>query len=110
MDLTTFTLFANRLADDLAPLLERLSGDKHSWPMLLRGGFIQFGNGADIDYDPVCFDPCSRRQNADSGIVKLDHEEILWHERLNVAEKVRNIFRDLAIQTINLAERDSPQA
>ena len=51
VDLQYFTLFANPRADNVSPLLARASRDKHMWPPLIRGGFIQFGKGTDIDYD-----------------------------------------------------------
>jgi hypothetical protein len=67
---------------------------------LIRNGFIPFGKGPDVDYDPVCFDLTSRKKNADYGIVKIDHEEILCNERIQVVGKLAPSFEELVVPTI----------
>jgi hypothetical protein len=109
VDLQLFTLLANPPGPDLNPLLGWLSGDKYLWEHFIREGYIPFGKGADCDYDPVCFELKSRRQNADFRVVKIDHEGILCFDRLKVVAEVAASFRELLHQAIELAEKSSPE-
>ena len=72
---------------------------------LLKNGYIPFGKGPDIDYDPVCFDLKSRKKNREFSIIKLDHEEILCNERLKVVAELAPTFEQLVVNTINAANR-----
>ena len=77
IDLGEYRLLPNPLGADLSGLFLQISGDPGIWESLQPGGYIQFGRGPDIDYDPVCFDLSSRKKNGEYEIVKIDHEEIL---------------------------------
>jgi hypothetical protein len=77
VDLRSYRLLANPPGRGLEALLEGMSSDRILWKYLLEAGYIRFGMGADIDYDPICFDVNSRKKNRDCRIVKIDHEEIL---------------------------------
>jgi hypothetical protein len=79
--------------------------DKFLSTCLLNSGYIPFGEGPDIDYDPVCFDLKSRKKNREFSIVKLDHEEILCNERIKVVAELAPTFEQLAKTTIELASR-----
>jgi hypothetical protein len=81
VDLQSYRLLANPPGPDLSALLQQMSKDSFLWKHLLEAKFIQFGRGPDVDYDPVCFDLSSRKKNRDCRIVKIDHEQILCHER-----------------------------
>lgn len=105
VDLQLFTLLANPPAQDLKPLLGRISADKYLWNHLIRAGYIPFAKGSDIDYDPVCFELKSRKQNADFRIVKIDHEGILCFDQLKVVAEIATSFRELVLKTIEVAER-----
>lgn len=70
VELKTFTLLANPPGPDLSGLLQQMSRDTALWDSLLPAGYIQFGKGPDIDYDPVCFDIKSRKKNGDAGSLK----------------------------------------
>ena len=76
---------------------------KGLWETLIPNGYIQFGKGSDMDYDPVCFD-ISSRKNRDYRIVKIDHEEILCNYRIKVVSEIAPSFRALVLQTIERAE------
>ncbi len=80
-----------------------MTRDKGLWDALIAAGFLQFGRGADIDYDPVCFDISSRNKNRDMRVVKIDHEEILCNYRVKVVAEMAPSFFDLLQGTINLA-------
>ena len=76
--------------------------DKGLWETLIPNGYLQFGKGPDMDYDPVCFD-ISSRKNRDYRIVKIDHEEILCNYRSKVVCEIAPSFRALVLQTIERA-------
>ena len=102
-DLQRFTLLANPPGDQLSGLLEKITKAKGSWETLIPNGYIQFGRGSDMDYDPVCFD-ISSRKNRDYRIVKIDHEELLCNQRSKVVSEIAPSFRALVLQTIERAE------
>jgi hypothetical protein len=56
VDLGSYRLFGNPLGTDLLGLLHGISKDKFLSTCLPKNGYIPFGKGPDIDYDPVCFD------------------------------------------------------
>lgn len=107
VDLKLFTLSANPMGDDLNPLLKRLSSDKYLWNYLIRSEYIPIGKGTDGDYDPVCFELKSRKQNADFRIVKIDHEGILSFNRLRVVAEIAQTFRELLLKTIEFADKST---
>ena len=82
-----------------------MSKDKFLWECLLGGGYVRFGMGTDMDYDPVCFDISSRKKNRDCRIVKMDHEEILCNKRLKVVAELAPSFEDLVLSVINRADQ-----
>ncbi|HKF22942.1 MAG TPA: hypothetical protein VKE93_15325 [Candidatus Angelobacter sp.] len=104
VDLRSYRLLANPLGPDLSGLLEEISHDVGLWEALLPAGYIAFGKGPDIDYDPVCFDTRSRTREGDCRIVKIDHEEILCNYRVKVVGELAPSFEDLMLQTIRLSE------
>ena len=103
VDLQRFTLLANPPGDELSGLLQKIMKAKGLWETLIPNGYIQFGKGSDMDYDPVCFD-ISSRKNRDYRIVKIDHEEILCNYRIKVVSEIAPSFRALVLQTIERAE------
>ncbi len=101
IDLGKYRLLPNPPGPYLSGLFHQISGDPAIWEALRKGGYIQFGRGPDIDYDPVCFDLSARKQNREYAIVKIDHEEILCNYRIKVVKKMAPTFRGLVLQTIN---------
>lgn len=104
VDLGSFRLLPNPPGKDLTRLFDEISADKGLWESLLPAGYIQFGRGPDIDYDPVCFDTKARR-GRDCRIVKIDHEEILCNYRIKVLAEIASSFEELILQTIERANR-----
>jgi hypothetical protein len=104
VDLGTYRLLGNPLGPDLSGLLDKMLKDKFLSTCLLRNGFIPFGKGPDIDYDPVCFDLKSRKKNREFSVVKLD-EEILCNERIKVVAELAPTFEQLLTNTIEAASR-----
>jgi len=80
-----------------------MSKDAFLWNCLLRAGYIRFGLGTDIDYDPVCFDISSRKKNRDCRIVKIDHEQILCNDRVKVIVEIAPSFESLVVRAIDQA-------
>lgn len=103
VDLETYKLLPNPPGPDLQGFLREMSRDKGLWEALIPAGFLQFGRGPDIDYDPVCFDISSRTKNRDMRIVKIDHEEILCNYRVKVIAELAPTFLALAQSTVTLA-------
>jgi hypothetical protein len=103
--LQSYRLLANPPGPDLSALLEQMSKDSFLWKNLLEAGFIQFGKGPGLDYDPVCFDVSSRKKNRDCKIVKIDHEQILCHERVRIIAELAPSFEQLMLRTIDRANQ-----
>jgi hypothetical protein len=103
VDLQTYTLLANPLGPDLSRFFGQISHDPWLWAALIPAGFIRFGKGPDMDYDPVCFDIRSRRKNGDCRVVKIDHEEILCKNRIKVVSELSRGFEELVHKTIESA-------
>jgi len=101
--LDTFSLLQNPPGRDLSGLLGAMSRDRAIWDALIPAGYIQFGRGPDMDYDPVCFEIKSRTQEGDYRIVKIDHEEILCNDRLKIVAELAPSFESLMRQTIRNA-------
>jgi hypothetical protein len=104
VDLQSFRLLANPPGPDLSGLLDQMTKDPAFWKSLPPAGYIQFGRGPDMDYDPVCFDIRSRTKQKDYRIVKVDHEEILCNNRVKVVAELAPSFEELMLQTITRAE------
>jgi hypothetical protein len=101
VDLRSYRLLANPPGPDLAGLLNQMSRDPAFWASLLPAGYIQFGKGSDIDYDPVCFEVKSRKKNyRECRIVKIDHEEILCRNRVKVVAELAPSFEHLLRKTL----------
>ncbi|MGA9813143.1 MAG: hypothetical protein WBQ64_10220 [Terriglobales bacterium] len=103
VDLGMCRLLANPPGPDLTGMLVQMSRDPAIWGSLLPAGYIQFGKGPDVDYDPVCFDIKSRKKNGECRVVKIDHEEILCNNRVKLVAELAPSFRDLVLQTIEQA-------
>jgi hypothetical protein len=103
VDLGSFRLLANPPGEDLTGLLAQLTADDGLQESLVPAGYLQFAQGPDVDYDPVCFDIKSRTKNKDYRIVKIDHEEILCNYRVKVVAELAPSFEQLVIQTIERA-------
>jgi hypothetical protein len=104
VDLEIFTLLANPPGSGLTGLLHEISKDPVLWISLREAGYVQFGKGPDLDYDPVCFDIKSGMgKGTDYRIVKIDHEEILCHGRVKIVGELAPSFEKLALATIDRA-------
>jgi hypothetical protein len=103
VDLGAYRLVANRPAEDLSPLLECLQEDEALLTTLRPNGYFQFAKGADMDYDPVCFDFRNRRSGGDCRIVKLDHESILCDGEICEVAELAPSFRALVEETVRRA-------
>lgn len=100
VDLGTYRLLANEPAADLSPLVSAMRADVHLFATLVPNGYIPFGKGPDVDYDPVCFDFRQRQKNGDCRIGRLDHEAILCDGRIGAITELAPNFRYLVLNTI----------
>jgi hypothetical protein len=103
VELRSCRLLANPPGISLEGLLKEMSRDAAIWGALLPAGYIQFGKGPDIDYDPVCFDITSRNKDREYRIVKIDHEEILCNDRVKVVSQLAPSFESFLLETIERA-------
>ena len=103
VDLGNYRLLANEPAKDFAPLLAAMRDDACLFANLVPNGYIQFGQGPELGYDPVCFDFRQRQENGDCRIVKIDHEAILCKGRIRETAKLAPDFRSLVFDTIHEA-------
>ncbi len=104
VDLRTFRLLPNPPGENLTGLLAEIERDHAIFQNVIPAGYIQFGRGPDVDYDPVCFDLKLRTNGKDYRIVKLDHEQILCNDRVKIISVVAPSFRALVEETIKRAE------
>jgi hypothetical protein len=99
-----------RLLSNLPPRLdglrEAIVGDQHIFNTLREAGFVQFGKGPDVDYDPVCFDLRRPDNRQDCPIVKFDHEEILCNDRLVQIAELAPTFRTLLELVVEDADEE----
>jgi len=103
VDLQAYRLLANPPGPNLSGLLQEMSRDSILWNTLLAAGYVRFGKGPDLDYDPLCFDFNHRKKNRECRIVKIDHEQILCHDRVKVIVELAPTFRQLVLNTIDRA-------
>ena len=69
-------------------------------PVLLDQGLLQFGQPDSANYDPICFDS-RRAKRADAPIVRIDHEDILSHnKRGRIVDEISPPFRDFVERVI----------
>lgn len=104
VDLDTYRLIANPPGHDLNGFFQQMTNDPFLWEALIPAGFLQFGKGPDLDYDPVCFDIKTRKESGDCRIVKIDHEEILCNYRVKVVAELAPSFYQLVLETIERAK------
>jgi hypothetical protein len=94
-DLGTLRLLANPVGPDLTGWLNEVRRDPVFCAELIPRGWVPFGKGPDLNYDPVCFDLRRRDKDGDCRVVRLDHEELLCNSRLVEAEELAPSFAAL---------------
>jgi hypothetical protein len=105
VSLDRYTLMANPPGSDLDGFFQGISKDPGLWEALIPAGYLRFGKGPDVDYDPVCFDMNSRNKNREIRIAKIDHREILYNYRVKVVAELAPSFEALILQTIESANK-----
>jgi hypothetical protein len=104
-DLGRFRLLANPPGPGLEGLLAEMRRDAVLWEELIPRGWIRFGKGPGLNYDPVCFDLRRRRKDGDLRVVQLDHEEILCYSCIIEVAELAGSFRELVEGTVAHARR-----
>lgn len=105
VSLDRYTLMANPPGADLEGFFQGISKDPGLWEALIPAGYLRFGKGPDMDYDPVCFDMNSRKKTREMRVVKIDHEEIFCYSRVKVVAELAPSFEALILQTIESANQ-----
>ena len=108
VELVRLRLLAN-LPPGLRGLTAGITNDPVLFETLLTAGFVQFGKGWDMDYDPVCFDLHGRQADGDCRVVKFDHEEILCNRHLEEVSELAPSFRRLVELVVEDAGKAPPQ-
>jgi hypothetical protein len=105
VSLDRYSLMANPLGPNFDGFVREISKDPGLWESLIPAGYLRFGKGPDMDYDPVCFDMNSRKKSREMRVVKIDHEEILCNYRVKVVAELAPSFEALVLQTIEAANK-----
>lgn len=92
--------FANTGENVFYELSRRVFTDKHMSRFLLQKGYLQFGQAAVGNYDPICFAPRNLKEKRESRIVELDHEEILIKNRIKITAEVASSIDEFMERTI----------
>jgi len=77
----------NEAKDEYDDVSSFLGKDKIIARVTTDNGLIHFARASEGTYDPICFDS-KKRKGRECEIVRLDHEEILLHEKIKVVEDV----------------------
>lgn len=99
-DLGLFRLLANPPGSSLAGLGEEFSRNHAMQEILFPNKCLQFGKGADLNYDAVCFDWSRRLPDGDCPVIQIDHEEILCNYRFKKVAELAPSFRELLKRVI----------
>jgi hypothetical protein len=86
------SLFGNQGTVDVEEMSIAIFQDPIIAAGTLRAGYIQFARPATGSYDPICFDARHTASNREFPIVRLDHEELLCHDRIHVSGKLAASF------------------
>jgi len=91
LDIGPITFFANTGEKIYYEWVESVFRDRYLYPTLLANGLIEFGK-YNYGYDPICFD--CKRGKREHPIIRIDHEEVLIHERIKVIDEIAPSFID----------------
>lgn len=106
MELEWLRLLPNSTSADLTEFSNEVFKDKRSADILIAGGFLQFGRGRDISYDPVCFDTRRQRHGGDCPVVQIDHEEVICRSRIHIVSELAPSFGDLVLRITALEQEE----
>jgi hypothetical protein len=91
----------NPPSSDFSHLAQEMFGDKGIYDECSKHGFVQFGRGSNLCYDPVCFDTRTSKDPQKYSIVQLDHEEILCNFRIRIVATLSDTFEHLIHRILN---------
>lgn len=72
--------------------------------LLLPSGYIQVGRPDTGNFDAVCFDLNTPKQNGEYRMVQANHEEILCNSRVKIRRELWPSFRKLAEHQLSLKQ------
>ena len=88
------SFFGNAATYDPFSLHIAAMRDRAIWQVTRQARFIHFARPDPVNYDPICFGPTA--VGRESPIVRLDHEEILTNNRIEVVAEIAPSFPALA--------------
>lgn len=94
------SLYGNMGTNDVEEMSIAIFQDSIIAEGTLRAGYIQFARPASGSYDPICFDARRAVNKREFPIVRLDHEELLCHDRIHVSEKLAESFYRFALDIV----------
>lgn len=89
------TFFANTGYNIDWEMYHKMFDDEFLCKPLFKNGYIHFACPWEGNYDPICFDAKTGRDN-EYPIVQLDHEEILRHSKIMVVKEIAPSFLHFA--------------
>ena len=66
--------------------------DIHLSQVLLTNGYIQIGRPDTGDYDAICFDTNKKIGDNEYSIVRIEHENVLIHDRIVITDSIAPSF------------------
>jgi hypothetical protein len=81
------------LVTDESELRNAVFRDEAMVAVLCEHGYLPFSRPEDSSYDPVCFDFTSGFGGYEPAVVRIDHEEILCREKIQVLQVLSPGFR-----------------
>lgn len=87
------TVFGREPQGGWHSLINKFKRDEYLYAACVNNGFLPFGKGADIDYDPLCFD-YNNTKISKPRIVMLDHEAALCYDKARVHKQIAKDFRE----------------
>jgi hypothetical protein len=94
-------VFGNTGGDDLDDLSVAIFKDRFIADATLKSGYIQFARPEGGSYDPICFDARQSASNREFPIVRLDHEDILCHDRMRPIATVAASFYRFVVEMVS---------
>lgn len=87
------TVFGREPDGSWQSLINKFKRDQYLYAACVNNGFLPFGKGADMDYDPLCFD-YNNTKISKQRIVMLDHEAALCYDKARVNKQIAKDFRE----------------
>ena len=102
-DAGALSFFSNLGDDSDEELNVAIFKDRIIADATLKAGYIQCGRPVGGSYDPICFNANDSSKNREFPIVRLDHEEILCRDRIQIVGRLADSFIRYAADIVGRA-------